>query len=88
MIGAGLVEVFIGVDAEQKSLEDLAEPVSAVSDGEGDDAQRGVPSSAQPAPARDHGLGPVPAGTHPFPRPIAAGARARQERMASTGRSS
>ncbi len=34
MIAAGLVEVFIGVDAEQKSLEDLAEPVSAVDDSE------------------------------------------------------
>jgi len=45
MFATGLVEVFLGVDAEQKSLEDIAEPVSAVgerdtsrtsgSDGEG-----------------------------------------------------
>jgi MFS family permease len=29
MIAGGLVEVFLGVDAEQKSLEDVAEPLSA-----------------------------------------------------------
>ncbi len=29
MIAAGLVEVFIGVDAERKSLEDIATPLTA-----------------------------------------------------------
>ena len=29
MIAGGLVEVFLGVDAEQKSLEDVAEPLSS-----------------------------------------------------------
>jgi MFS family permease len=37
MIAAGLVEVAIGVDAEQKSLEELARPLSA----EGDDNEAG-----------------------------------------------
>jgi hypothetical protein len=31
MILGGLTEVFLGVDAEQKSLEDVAEPLSAQS---------------------------------------------------------
>lgn len=29
MVLGGLAEVFLGVDAEQKSLEDVAEPLSA-----------------------------------------------------------
>ena len=32
MIGAGLVEAFLGVDAENKSLEDIATPLSVNSD--------------------------------------------------------
>ena len=31
MVVGGLVEVFLGVDAEGKSLEDVATPLSAVS---------------------------------------------------------
>jgi hypothetical protein len=33
MILGGLTEVFLGVDAEEKSLEDVAEPLSAQSVG-------------------------------------------------------
>ena len=29
MIAGGIVEAFVGVDAEQKSLEDIAEPLSS-----------------------------------------------------------
>ena len=33
MFGTGVVEIFLGVDAEQKSLEEIASPVSAAEDG-------------------------------------------------------
>jgi hypothetical protein len=39
MIAAGLVEVFIGVEAAGKSLEDIAEPLSA-SEGSSKNATR------------------------------------------------
>jgi MFS family permease len=39
MIAAGLVELFLGVDAAQKSLEDIAEPLTA-QDAEDDDEPR------------------------------------------------
>jgi len=35
MVLGGLVEVFLGVDAENKSLEDVATPLSAVRAGSG-----------------------------------------------------
>jgi MFS family permease len=94
MIAAGLVEVFLGVDAEQKSLEELAEPVSAVSDSDGGSAvsdsdggiegteQRGTSSTGTTTTTRGGGLSAHPSGTHPFPRPIDAGAW-RRERTAS-----
>ena len=46
MCVAGLVEVFLGVDAEQKSLEDLAAPLSSADEGhdpEGEDGSRPAP---------------------------------------------
>ncbi len=35
MVAGGLVEVFLGVDAENKALEDVATPLSAVPAGAG-----------------------------------------------------
>ena len=37
MIAAGLVELFLGVDAEQRSLEDIATPLTAEEEGEDDE---------------------------------------------------
>jgi MFS family permease len=51
MIAAGVVEIWLGVPAEQESLEDVAEPLSAEGGDDGDQRpegparQRGVPSS-------------------------------------------
>ena len=47
MVAAGIVEVVLGVDAEQKSLEDVATPVSAV---DGDDDDRDATTSTSPPP--------------------------------------
>jgi MFS family permease len=46
MIAAGIVEVFLGVDAERKSLEDIAMPLTAE-----DDSGRPGPGGGIPAPA-------------------------------------
>jgi MFS family permease len=54
MIASGVVEIFLGVDAEQKSLEEIAAPLSAASDGEeapapvpaGRGARRPMPGTA------------------------------------------
>jgi len=57
MIAAGVVEVLLGVDAEQKSLEDVATPLSVARAG-------GAPNSTATAPAdslaRQTGPYPVP----------------------------
>jgi MFS family permease len=48
MVIAGLVEIWLGVPAEQESLEDVAEPLSAEGEGTAETRprrQRGVPSS-------------------------------------------
>lgn len=73
MCAAGLVEVFLGVDAEQKSLEDVATPLSADGDGGG----------TAPEGGQTHGTGKAAAGTarvardtSPYPAP-----RARLGRM-------
>jgi MFS family permease len=69
MCGAGLVEIFLGVDAEKKSLEDIAAPLSATEGGGSDGggtrspATRGsvTPTAWAPRPAR-----PLPEG-QPLP---------------------
>jgi MFS family permease len=70
MAGAGLVEVFLGVDAEQKSLEDIAPPLSAEDtengeehDGEGRQGRPASPRPVSPRPAL-----PSPTGPYPPPR--------------------
>ena len=61
MLGAGIVEIFLGVDAEQRSLEDIAAPLSVVGEDSGPDAESNAvePSrvkvgvgSSQPLPTR------------------------------------
>jgi MFS family permease len=59
MFAAGLVEVFFGIDAEERPLEDISEPLSAVA---GNSEERG--EAARQAPPRSlprqTGLAPVP----------------------------
>jgi MFS family permease len=55
LIGAGVVEAFIGVDAEQKPLEEIATPLSEVGDGIEDSARAPIHSLA-----RQTGPAPVP----------------------------
>ena len=55
MLGAGVVEAFIGVDAEQKPLEEIATPLSEVGDGTEDSARAPIHSLA-----RQTGPAPVP----------------------------
>ena len=50
MIGAGVIEWWLGVDAEQESLESIAPPVSAQDAGDGPSRRPGR-SSAAPRPA-------------------------------------
>jgi MFS family permease len=64
MVGAGLVEAVLGVPAEQKSLEDIAEPLTA-EEGEGE-------AEAEPAKKRRRPRGRVEPSivrTHPMPIP-------------------
>ena len=56
MMAAGLVEVFLGVNAEQKSLEDIATPLSAV-EGGADHRSSDAPPDSLP---RQTGPYPVP----------------------------
>jgi MFS family permease len=82
MVGAGLVEVLLGVDAEQKSLEDIATPLSAVDSGEPGAAVNEKPDSqsretaAPPLPRRRTGSiswAPIPqASTYPRTNPYLA----------------
>jgi MFS family permease len=46
MLVAGVLELIIGVDAEQESLEEIAEPMSAT--GDGDSQQRHAPRTRRP----------------------------------------
>ena len=57
MVAAGLVEVVIGVNAEQKSLEELARPLSAE---DSDESRRGKPASRQSEESRSSVAGPNP----------------------------
>ncbi len=69
---AGLVELALGVDAEQRSLEDIAEPISATeaaADEGGDGPDEDGPSGTD----RD-GQAPVPAGAGPAAALAAAAA--------------
>lgn len=79
MIGAGLVEVVLGVDAEQKSLEELATPVAAEGTDQGtdsdDDADAEPPSAGSGAGREAWPTGPVASsglerdlGPSPMPR--------------------
>jgi MFS family permease len=66
MCAAGLVEVFLGVDAEQKSLEDVATPLSSSGDDgsaqDDDDYKTGAGLAGEDQVARD---------TIPYPSPRA-----------------
>ncbi len=55
MAAAGLVEVFLGVDAEQQSLEDIAAPLSAAERPAGEKQNGATPRPAPPSP-----VGPYP----------------------------
>ena len=57
MIGAGLVEIALGVDAEQRSLKDVARPLSAL---EGDAQEAAATSGAPRSLPRQTGPYPVP----------------------------
>jgi MFS family permease len=57
MIGAGLVEVFLGVDAEQKGLEEIATPLSADT---GDGGRGPTATGTADSPAPQTGPYPVP----------------------------
>ena len=59
MLLAGLVEVFLGVDAEQRTLEAIASPLSAVEGESTTDATAHAPS-----PRRPTGPAPVPTRWH------------------------
>jgi hypothetical protein len=65
MLAAGLTEVFLGVDAEQKSLEDIATPLSATGDGGSSGAVAGAAEVATGGSPRAR---PGPRGPHPVPR--------------------
>ncbi|MGH9019213.1 MAG: hypothetical protein ACRDY1_15795, partial [Acidimicrobiales bacterium] len=72
MMAAGVVEVGLGVDAEGKSLEEIATPLSAVDaeEGSGESAQTAGPPDAR---TRQTGPSPIPrrwvAGVAWAPRP-------------------
>jgi hypothetical protein len=71
MIAAGLVEVFLGVDAEQMSLEAIATPLSATGDGDRNgDRNGGDDRQATTGPA---GSLPRQTGPAPVPRRYAGG---------------
>jgi MFS family permease len=59
MAGAGLVEVFLGVDAEQQSLEDIAAPLSAP-----DQPREDQPGKDQAGEDRPGGSAAVPISAH------------------------
>jgi hypothetical protein len=67
MIGAGIVEMVIGVNAEQKSLEELAEPLSATSAEGHSSADEGADGDTELAAARR--VAERQAGPSPIPRP-------------------
>jgi MFS family permease len=54
MFAAGVVEIFLGVDAEQKSLEDIASPITAADPGSTDQPSSGsspkLPRNVRPYP--------------------------------------
>jgi MFS family permease len=84
MLLAGLVEVFFGIDAEQRSLENISSPLSEVGEAErADDRAKAPPESLQrqtgpaPVPRRWRGASawaPAPlASTYPPGNPYLAG---------------
>jgi MFS family permease len=79
MFGAGLVEIFFGVDAEQRSLEDIASPLTEVGDGEssGSSPDTAAPKGASPTRQRRQNAAlwsPVPrASTSPAGNPSLVG---------------
>lgn len=56
MCAAGLVEALLGIDAERKSLEEAASPLSTIESGGPSTASRGEPSKDREGPARS----PIP----------------------------
>jgi MFS family permease len=54
MAGAGLVEIFLGVDAEQQSLEEIASPLSAVDETTGSEQAGAAERPAPPSPVGPH----------------------------------
>jgi MFS family permease len=63
MFAAGVVEIFLGVDAEQKSLEDIASPITAAET----DTTQAAPTGAARAPAK------LPRNVRPYPYPAQSG---------------
>ncbi len=59
MFGAGLVEVFFGVDAEKRSLEDISSPLTEV-DGESPQAETDEQNAPPRSLRRQTGPAPVP----------------------------
>src|SRR5581483_4822036 len=57
MAAGGVVEIVLGVDAEQRPLEEIAAPLSAA---EGDASQREAPEGAAASPERQKGPAPIP----------------------------
>ncbi|HVS68152.1 MAG TPA: MFS transporter [Mycobacteriales bacterium] len=61
MFAAGVVEIFLGIDAEQKSLEEIAAPITS-------EASEGGEPSRRAATSR-----PLPRSTRPYPFPAQSG---------------
>ncbi len=69
MLAAGLVEVALGVDAEQKSLEEIASPLTASDERDGGGEPRPHPTTRPSArPRRPRGTAARP-GWSPIPQP-------------------
>ncbi len=65
MFAAGVVEIFLGVDAAKKSLEDVASPLTAT-DSTGDSTESGDGTSAKQPPR-------TPRTSRPYPYPAQSG---------------
>ncbi len=66
MAAAGLVEAFIGVDAEQKALEEIAAPVAAVTGEDAPESERQTRQPLYSRPRRQMGWSPTPQGVRPI----------------------
>jgi len=70
MAAAGIVEIFLGVDAEQRSLEQLATPLSAADGGTGGRrAAAGAPGTEPVSEGARAPAGSLPRQTGPYPFP-------------------